>query len=193
MHLNSVLCITSSKLKSLHVTLHTCLLLSQDRVRRQETPGGKLSCSSSITLILVRIPTLRTLESYHIDIMKIGWNGNSEHAVYDLYRRVLEALIASSASQKFPFRILCNPHVHTVSGLRSEPDGFSPYLALCRLKIHFNIILPSTPISSEWSDLFLLSNRNLYEFLISSMQATCTAHLTLLHLIVRNYLVTCTH
>jgi hypothetical protein len=40
-YLNSVLCITSSKLKSLHVTLHTCLLLSQDRIRRQETPGGK--------------------------------------------------------------------------------------------------------------------------------------------------------
>jgi len=58
-----------------------------------------------------------------------------------------------------------------------EWDASSTYL-LTR-KIHPNIILPSTPRSSEPSLPFRLSNQNFYAFLISSMSATCPAHLIL--------------
>jgi hypothetical protein len=46
---------------------------------------------------------------------------------------------------------------------------FHPYF----LKIHFNIILPSTPRYCEWSFSLRLSNHNFYAFLFSRMRATC--------------------
>ena len=76
-----------------------------------------------------------------------------------------------------------------------EPEGLllrSPVLILSQinavhaseshfLKIHFNIILPSTSKSSKW--LFPLGLPTLYASLLSTMPATCPTHLILLDLI----------
>jgi hypothetical protein len=51
------------------------------------------------------------------------------------------------------------------------------------LKIHFNIIFPSTPRSTKRSLLSKLSDQTLYAF-ISPMRAACPAHLTLLGFII---------
>jgi len=55
----------------------------------------------------------------------------------------------------------------------------SPYFP----KVHSNIIHPSLPGSSEWSLPFSFPTKILYAFLISSVHATCPAHLILLDLI----------
>jgi hypothetical protein len=46
-------------------------------------------------------------------------------------------------------------------------------------KIHFNIILRSTPRASAWSLPFRISYQMLYAFIIATMRATCPAHLIL--------------
>jgi len=57
-----------------------------------------------------------------------------------------------SASQEIP-RILWKPKAHYRPGHRPypKPDQSSPCLPSRFLKIHFNIILPSTPRISRWS------------------------------------------
>jgi hypothetical protein len=47
-------------------------------------------------------------------------------------------------------------------------------------KIHFNIILRSTPRPFQLSFLVSISNQNLHTLLIYSMLPTCTLHLLLL-------------
>jgi hypothetical protein len=86
-------------------------------------------------------------------------------------------------------KILLNPKVHyrvhksptlvtilsQIKSVHITPNCFS--------KIHFNIIHPTTSLSSYWSLSFWLSHQNPICFLFSRICATCTAHLILLALI----------
>jgi hypothetical protein len=76
----------------------------------------------------------------------------------------LEKLTVRSASQEIPC-ILCNPKVHyrvhtspppvTILSYMNPIHTLTPYR-----NIHFNIVLPSTPKSYDWSLPFRLSNQN---------------------------------
>jgi hypothetical protein len=56
------------------------------------------------------------------------------------------------------------------------------------LKIHLNIILPSTPGSSKWSLSLCFPNKTLYTPHLFPMRATCPAHLIILDSITRTIL-----
>ena len=57
-----------------------------------------------------------------------------------------------------------------------EPDQSNPYPPFHFLKIHLNIILPSTPRSSKWPHSLRFP---LYTLLLSPIRATCPAQLVL--------------
>jgi hypothetical protein len=65
----------------------------------------------------------------------------------------------------------------------SQPNPvrpIDPYLS----KVHFNIIFPPTPRSSQWSPPFGPLNPNPVNTLLSPMRATCPAYFVFLDLII---------
>jgi len=109
-------------------------------------------------------------------------------------RVILEKLTGSQIVKKFP-RMLWNPKVHYRIHNSPPPvpilNQLDPVHALTShfLKIHLNIILPSTPGPFKWPLSLRFSHQNrMYTFTLP-IRATCPAHLIRLDLFNRIILV----
>jgi hypothetical protein len=78
--------------------------------------------------------------------------------------------------------LLCSQEPAT--GYYPDPDETNPHPQPYFPKIHFNIILPSTPRSSRWSHPSGFTTKIVRPFLISYIYPKCPAHLIFLNLII---------
>ena len=98
---------------------------------------------------------------------------------------------SSSATQEIP-RILYNQKIHYCIHNSPPPAPILSHIGPIHApspshfsKIHFNIILRSTPGSFKWSLFFSSPYQNSVCTSLTLIRATCAAHLTLLDLITR--------
>jgi len=98
-----------------------------------------------------------------------SWQANSHSVIQEILRLLWKS--------KFHYRLQNTPH--HIGQYPHPVHNFTLYLN----KIHSNIILPSTPRSSEKSFPSRFPTKTLYVFLISPMRATCPVYLIIVNLI----------
>jgi hypothetical protein len=102
--------------------------------------------------------------------------------------RIFEKLIVTQLVKKSPaflwnlkvhHRVHKRPPLDPILGQPNPVPPIDPHLP----KVHFSVILPPTPRSSQWSLAFGPPNQNPVNTSSLPMRATCPAHLILLDLI----------
>ena len=97
-------------------------------------------------------------------------------------RVMLEKLVVPQLVKNFPefygTRNFTSVHTSTQRVSQSWASSIQSNTPNYFLKIYFNIILPSTALSSKWPISLRFPQQTLYACLLSSARAICSVHLT---------------